>query len=178
MLTGGRILRGGGNLAGEIGHMVVNRHGPPCGCGRRGCWERYASGSGLGRIARDYAYAGQAGRVVALAGGDNDAVRGEHVVRAAAEADESALAILGEFAFWLALGLANLANILDPEMIVIGGGLVRAGDVLFAPVRAAFASQLEGAALRPEIDIVAASLGERGEPSALPCSAAAERSGW
>lgn len=162
VLTGGRVLRGGGNLAGEIGHMVVNPHGPPCGCGRRGCWERYASGSGLGRIARDYAYAGQAGRVVALAGGDSDAVRGEHVVRAAAEADESGLAILGEFAFWLALGLANLANILDPEMIVIGGGLVRAGDVLFAPVRAAFASQLEGASLRPEIDIVAASLGERG----------------
>ncbi len=162
VLAGGRILRGGGNLAGEIGHMVVNPHGPPCGCGRRGCWERYASGSGLGRIARDYAYAGQAGRVVALAGGDSDAVRGEHVVRAAAEADESAVAILGEFSFWLALGLANLANILDPEMIVIGGGLVGAGEVLFGPVREAFASQLEGASLRPEIEIAAASLGERG----------------
>jgi glucokinase len=162
LVTGGRILRGGGNLAGEIGHMVVNPHGPPCGCGRRGCWERYASGSGLGRIARDYAYAGQAARVVALAGGDNDAVRGEHVVRAAAEADEAAVAILGELAWWLALGLANLANILDPEMIVIGGGLVRAGEALLGPVRTAFASQLEGAALRPEIEIVAASLGERG----------------
>ncbi len=162
VVAGGRILRGAGNLAGEIGHMVVNPHGPPCGCGRRGCWERYASGSGLGRIARDYAYAGQAGRVIALAGGDTDAVRGEHVVRAADEGDEPAVAILGEFAWWLALGLANLANILDPEMIVIGGGLVRAGEALFAPVRTAFATQLEGAAFRPGIDIVAASLGERG----------------
>ena len=142
--------------------MVVNPHGPPCGCGRRGCWERYASGSGLGRIARDYAYAGRAGRVVALAGGDNDSVRGEHVVHAAAEGDEAAVAILREFAGWLALGLANIANILDPEIIVIGGGLVRAGDALLAPVREAFADQLLGVALRSHIDIVAASLGERG----------------
>ena len=67
-----------------------------------------------------------------------------------------------EFAWWLALGLGNLANILDPEIIVIGGGLVRAGQALFEPVRAAFADQLEGHALRPAIEIVPAALGERG----------------
>ncbi|MGH9296995.1 MAG: ROK family protein, partial [Acidimicrobiales bacterium] len=85
VVAGGRLLRGAGNLAGEIGHFVVDPQGPPCGCGRRGCWERYASGSGLGRIARDAALAGRASRVMALAGGDADSVLGEHVVVALSE---------------------------------------------------------------------------------------------
>jgi glucokinase len=162
IVSGGHLLRGSSNFSGEIGHVVVDPQGPPCGCGRRGCWERYASGSGLGRIARDHALAGQASRVVALAGGDPDVVRGEHVMRALEEQDPEAEVILEEFAWWLALGLANLANILDPGVIVIGGGLVRAGEALLVPVRRAFQAQLEGASLRPRVEIVAASLGERG----------------
>ncbi|MGO9559274.1 MAG: ROK family protein [Acidimicrobiales bacterium] len=162
IVTGGRLLSGASNFAGEIGHVVVDTHGPPCGCGRRGCWERYASGSGLGRIARDAALAGRASRIVSLAGGEPDAVRGEHVMEALADGDAEAAAILEEFAWWLALGLANLANILDPEVIVIGGGLVTAGDLLLGPVRRAFHSQLEGADLRPEIEILPGLLGDRG----------------
>jgi len=162
ILSGGRILRGAANFSGEIGHVVVDPQGPPCGCGRRGCWERYASGSGLGRIARDAANAGQADRITALAGGDPEGVRGEHVVLAASQGDPQAAAILTEFAWWLALGLGNLANILDPEVIVIGGGLVRAGDALFRPVQEAFGRQLEGADVRPAVPIVPALLGDRG----------------
>ncbi|HXY44368.1 MAG TPA: ROK family protein, partial [Acidimicrobiales bacterium] len=162
IVTGGRLLRGSANFAAEIGHVVVDPHGPLCGCGRRGCWERYASGSGLGRLARDAALAGRADRVRQLAGGDSDDVRGEHVVLAAAEGDQDAAAILEEFAWWLALGLGNLANILDPEIIVIGGGLVTAGEALFAPVRAAFPAHLEAPTLRPAIEIVPAALGEHG----------------
>jgi glucokinase len=180
ILSGGRLLRGAANFAAEIGHAVVDPHGPPCGCGRRGCWERYASGSGLGRFARDAALAGQANRVRALAGGDPDNVRGEHVVLAAEEGDPDAVAILEEFAWWLALGLGNLANILDPEIIVIGGGLVRAGEALFAPVRAAFNEHLEGPAYRPAIEIVPALLGDRGGAigaAALAIEAAQQPSG-
>lgn len=162
IVSEGRLLRGASNFSGEIGHVVVDPQGPPCGCGRRGCWERYASGSGLGRIARDAALAGQASRVTELAGGDPDAVRGEYVMLAVSEGDEEAAAILGEFAWWLALGLANLANIVDPEIVVIGGGLVRAGEALLGPVRREFARQLEGAHLRPDIEILPAMLGVRG----------------
>ncbi|HET9093061.1 MAG TPA: ROK family protein [Acidimicrobiales bacterium] len=162
IVAGGRLVRGSSNFAGEIGHIVVDAHGPPCGCGRRGCWERYASGSGLGRIARDAALAGKASRVVALAGGDADSVRGEHVMRAAEEGDEEAAVIVEEFAWWLALGLANLANVLDPRVVVIGGGLVRAGEVLLGPVRRSFFSQVEGASVRPLIEILPAALGDRG----------------
>jgi glucokinase len=161
IITDGRLYRGANGFAGEIGHMVVEPHGPLCPCGQRGCWERYASGSGLGRLARESAHAGQAPRVLELAGGDAEAVRGEHVTRAAIEGDEGACAVFARFAWWLALGLANIANAFDPEMFVIGGGLVEAGDVLFEPVRAAFADLVEAADRRPDIAIVPASLGER-----------------
>ena len=161
IITDGRLYRGANGFAGEIGHTVVEPHGPPCPCGQRGCWERYASGSGLGRLAREAAHAGQVPRVLELAGDDPEAVRGEHVTRAAIEGDAGARAVFGRFAWWLALGLANLANVFDPEMFVIGGGLVEAGDVLFEPTRAAFAALVEAADRRPAISIVPAALGER-----------------
>ena len=162
VLSAGRLLRGAVNFAGEVGHMVVDPKGLPCPCGRRGCWERYASGSGLRRIAREAALAGRAAKVMALAGGDADALRGEHVVRAAEEGDGEANEMLGELAWWLALGLANLANVLDPELIVVGGGLAAAGATFLEPTRRAFFDQLEGSSVRPRIDIVAAELGDRG----------------
>lgn len=162
IVSGGCLLRGSSNFAAEIGHMVVDPHGPLCGCGRRGCWEQYASGSGLARLAHDAALARRADRVLELAGGDPDRIRGEHVVTAVEDGDPDAGAIVEEFAWWLALGLGNLANILDPEIIVIGGGLVRAGDALLEPVRAAFLDHIEAPALRPAIGIVPAALGDRG----------------
>ncbi len=161
IVAGGRLLRGAANFAGEIGHFVVDPQGPPCGCGRRGCWERYASGSGLGRIARDAALAGKAARIVALAGGDPDDVRGEQVMEALREGDDEAASIVEEFASWVALGVANLVNILDPHLVVVGGGLVGAGDALLDYVRRAFEPQVEGGKLRPAIEIVPACLGER-----------------
>ena len=161
IVAGGEPLLGANGFAGEIGHMVVDPHGPPCPCGRRGCWERFASGSGLGRLAREAAHAGRATRVLELAGGDPEDVRGEHVTTAAAEGDSQAIEVIGQFAWWLALGLANLANVFDPEVIVIGGGLVEAGDVLLVPTRAAFADLVEAPEHRPAIRIVPAALGER-----------------
>lgn len=160
IVLGGRLFRGHHGFAGEIGHMVVNPNGPPCPCGQRGCWERFASGSGLGSLAREAAVAGRAAGLVDLAGGDPDAVRGEHVTAAAAAGDPEATAVMDDFGWWVALGLANLANALDPELFVLGGGLVEAGDVLLHPVRRAFDRLVEGASHRPPVSIVAAELGE------------------
>lgn len=157
----GRLMRGANGFGGEIGHMVVDPHGPLCGCGRKGCWERFASGSGLGILAREAAHAGQGTRILELAGGDPEAVRGEHVTRAAGEGDPEAQAVMDRFGWWLATGLANLANAFDPEIIVLGGGLVAAGDILLEPARRNFAALLEGYNVRPPIPIVAAALGER-----------------
>ena len=161
VVTGGRLTRGTNGFAGEIGHMVVDRDGPACPCGQRGCWERYASGSGLGRLARDAAARGEAAAVLALAGGDVDAIHGEHVAMAASRGDAQARAIVAELGWWVGLGLANLANVLDPEAFVIGGGLVEMGDLLLEPVRSSFAALLQGRAWRPAIPVVPAALGSR-----------------
>ncbi|MHB1774428.1 MAG: ROK family protein [Acidimicrobiales bacterium] len=161
VVSGGSVLVGSSGFAGEVGHMIVDRDGPPCACGRRGCWERYASGGGLGRLAREAAYAGQLHEVVALAGGDPEAVRGEHVTRAALDGDAGALGVMEELGWWVALGLANLTAILDPSRIVLGGGLVEAGEILLAPTRRSFAELVEGGSVRPPIEIVPAALGER-----------------
>lgn len=159
VVVGGRVLRGANGFAGELGHMVVDPDGPPCPCGQRGCWERFASGSGLGRLGREMAAVNPEGRMASLAGGDPEAVRGEHVTAAAAEGDNDALAVMDRFAWWVALGLVNLANIFDPEVVVLGGGLVEAGDVLLDPVRGQFARLALGAGKR-SVRIEAAMLGE------------------
>lgn len=161
IIVGGRLLRGANGFAGEIGHMVVEADGLLCPCGQRGCWERYASGGALGRMGQAAASAGQAGRVLDLAGGDAAAVRGEHVTGAAAEGDRAALTMVGDFGRWVALGLANLADVFDPQAFVLGGGLVKAGELLLGPVRSAFAELLTGRRFRPDIAIMAATLGER-----------------
>lgn len=159
IITGGRLLRGATGFAGEPGHMIVDPSGPPCPCGKRGCWERFASGTGLGRLARDAAAGGQLDAAVDLAGGDPEAVRGEHVTAAARAGDAQALDVLGHLAHWIALGLANLVNILDPSVVVIGGGLVDAADLLLPEVRARFGHLVMAGDQRPELPIVAAALG-------------------
>ena len=161
IITDGRLLHGAHGFAGEPGHMVVDPNGPPCPCGKRGCWERFASGSGLGRLARDAAHGGRLDAAVALAGGDPEAVRGEHVTASARAGDPESQAVLDELAAWIALGLANLTNVLDPEVIVIGGGLVEAADLLLPPVRTRFADLVMAGDRRPPVAIVPAQLGER-----------------
>lgn len=157
----GEVLRGAHGFAGEPGHMVVDPNGPPCPCGRRGCWERFGSGSGLGRLAREAVEAGRGRRLLELAGGEPAQVRGEMVSQAAGEGDAEALAVVDEFAWWVALGIANLVNVLDSELIVVGGGLVDAGDVLLDPVREAYGRLVMGAGHRDPVPIVPAVLGSR-----------------
>lgn len=154
------LVRGGHGFGGEAGHMVVDPRGPVCPCGRTGCWERFASGSGLAWLGRQAGEAGRLRRAVDLAGGHPDQVRGEHVTAAASEGDDDALAVVREFADWVALGLGNLVALLDCSLIVIGGGLVEVGDLLLEPVRAAFPAHVMAPGER-DIRIVAAELGER-----------------
>jgi glucokinase len=161
VVVGGNLVEGAHRFAGEFGHMVVDPSGPMCPCGKRGCWERFASGSGLGVLARELAEAGGAKGLTERAGGDPENVRGEHVTAAAASGDPEALEIVRRFGWWVALGLANLANLFDPELIVVGGGLIGAGEVLLGPIRTAFEDLVEGGGLRPTPPIVAARLGPR-----------------
>jgi glucokinase len=161
IVVDGKVEVGSAGFAGEIGHMVVDPAGPPCPCGRRGCWERFASGAGLGVRAREAALAGRLGQVVKIAGGDPESVRGEDVSAAAAAGDPEARRVIEEVGWWLGFGLANLACVLDPECFVLGGGLVQAGDPLLDSARAAFAELVEGGERRPLAVIVPAAFAER-----------------
>ena len=149
LVANGAVLRGLNGFAGEFGHMVVNPDGPRCPCGRRGCWERYASGSGLAMLARDAATGHRLRAVVARAGGDPQDVRGEHVMTAALDGDGDALAVIDEFGRWVALGLSNLTNLFDPEMFVLGGGLAAGADLYLEPIVRWYGELLYQPHLRP-----------------------------
>jgi len=136
-ISGGQIRRGTNGFAGEFGHMVVDPTGPECPCGRHGCWERFASGSGLAYLARLAAVKGQL-RGVLQAVGHIDAIRGEHVRTAAGDGDAESLAVIDTFARWMALGLMNLTNALDPELIVISGGLSDDPELFLPPIERHF----------------------------------------
>jgi glucokinase len=161
LILDGRVQVGGHGFAGEIGHMVVDPAGPPCPCGRRGCWERYASGGGLGVMAREAALAGNLPAVVGVSGGDPESVRGEDVSEAALAGDPDARRVVEDVGWWVGFGLANLACVLDPQCIVLGGGLVSAGHLLLDAARASFAELVEGGATRPETAIVTAAFAEQ-----------------
>lgn len=163
MTVKGEVLRGAHGFAGEPGHMLVDPRGPECPCGRRGCWERYASGSGMGWLARDAVSRGEApadAGFVAEAGGDPASVRGEHVVAAARAGDAAARAVLDSFAWWLGVGIANLVNVLDSEVVVIGGGVSEDADLYLGRTRDLVREQLVGGERRPRVPIVPARLGE------------------
>jgi glucokinase len=99
--------------------------------------------------------------VVAQVGGDPENVHGENITRAAVSGDAGALGVLEELGWWVALGLANLVAMVDPERCVLGGGLAEAGELLLEPTRRAFEVLVEGGSVRPRIDIAGAALGER-----------------
>jgi glucokinase len=160
LVVSGRLARGTNGFAGEIGHMVIDPDGPFCPCGRRGCWERYASGSGLARLAREAAIGKRLRRVVELAGGDADQVRGEDVQGAAREGDPEALQVIDNFGKWVALGLVNLTNVLDPKAFVLGGGLAASADLYLGPIQDWFTEFLYAPDLRPHPQLTFAKLGQ------------------
>lgn len=159
IIANGRLLRGTNGFAGELGHMFVDPAGPPCPCGRSGCWERYASGSGLALLARRAVEVGDGDDLVRQAG-SIEKIRGEDVADLAFRGNAQALDVLDEFGRWIAVGLSNMVNVLDPERIVLGGGAARMGDLLVQPVRRWLEQVLYASDHRPTPDVVLARFGE------------------
>ncbi|NYG56282.1 ROK family protein [Nocardioides perillae] len=136
VVVGGRVVRGASGMAGEFGHAQVVPEGRPCECGGRGCWEQYCSGRALVRADHEQR------------GGASDPLTGPQVTTAAAAGDPAARHAFEEVGTWLGVGLANLAAALDPAVLVVGGGVSAAGDLLLDPARAALERALVGAAHR------------------------------
>jgi glucokinase len=159
----GQLHRGAFGVAAEIGHMRVVPDGRLCGCGNRGCWEQYASGSALVRDTREQSRQGSliARTLVDRAGGDVEAITGPLITEAARVGDEFAREQLASLGRWLGEGIASMAAVLDPAVVVIGGGVSEAGDLLLDPVRAHFRANLTGRHYRPELERRAALLGNK-----------------
>jgi glucokinase len=153
----GALYRGAHGFAAEIGHVIVEPDGPTCGCGNQGCWEQMASGQAMDRLGREAARSDPDGAIARLAGGAG--VRGVHVTAAAREGDPRAVAIVREVGGRLGEGLAGLVNILDPEVVVVGGGVGDEGDIFLEPARRAFRAAVEAPDHRPDVPIVVADLG-------------------
>jgi glucokinase len=161
IVVNGQLHRGAFGVAAEIGHMRVVPEGHLCGCGARGCFEQYASGSGLMRHVREAIAATPdiARNLLALGDGTIEGLKGHHVTEAARAGDVVALAAFNTTAQWLGAGIASLSAILDPAIVVIGGGVVDAGDILLEPTRANMERKMPFSGKHPSPKLVAATLG-------------------
>jgi glucokinase len=159
IVAGGKLFRGAYGFAAEIGHIIVEPNGPRCGCGNLGCWEQVASGRAIDRLGRQAAREHPEALLAELAGGDPEAVTGRAVTDAAKKGDPVAARILSEVGRRLGEGIAGLVNVLDPDVVVVGGGAIEAGDFLLEPAREAFRQAVEAPRHRPDVPIVAAAMG-------------------
>lgn len=147
-------MRGGFGVAGELGHIRVVPGGRLCGCGAHGCIEQYGSGTALLRAARELADSDEPNgsrlrELGAAAGG----LTGEQVYQAILENDPGAVSILNELGAWIGQTIASLSAVLDPEVVVIGGGVSAAGELLLEPIRTAYLENMPARGFRPELTL-------------------------
>lgn len=161
IIINGKLLRGSNGFAGEIGHLNLIPDGVNCGCGSRGCWEQYSSGTALVRMAREASIRSPelAKTLLRLADGDPYAITGYTVMEAARQGCSAAIRAFDEVGRYVGIALADLVSILDPDLFVLAGGVSEAGSLIRIPAEESFRDQQVGGAYRPNIPIVTAALG-------------------
>ena len=159
IIIDGDIYFGVNGNAGEIGHMTVDPDGPICGCGRHGCLESFSSGTAIARMGREAVKNNQSELIDQLVEGDLEQIDAEIVAKAAREGDQKAKEIYKTAGKYLGLGLANLVNIVNPEMIVLGGGVMNAEDLFIVEMK----KSLNKLALAAPLDIVKLARAELGD---------------
>ncbi|WP_083090216.1 ROK family glucokinase [Actinomyces vulturis] len=161
IVVNGELCRGGAGFASEIGHIMAVPGGRHCGCGQRGCLERYCSGTALAANARERAQSlpELCPEMIAAANGDADKITGLCVLKAARRGEQAALDSFHELAHYLGAGLATLAAVTDPEVIVLAGGLIDSAEFFLEETRESFTQHLTARAHRPKIPIVLAQAG-------------------
>ena len=161
IVVNGALYRGAFGIAAEFGHMRVVPEGHICGCGARGCFEQYASGNALLRHAREAINASPEVARNLLSRGDGTVagLTGQAITDAARDGDPVALAAFNTTGQWLGAGIASLAVLLDPACVVIGGGVIDAGEILLKPTRESLERNMPFAGKHPYPQIIAAQLG-------------------
>ena len=167
----GEVFHGFSDVAGEIGHMTIDSTGRKCKCGNYGCLEAYASGPAIAARAIEGLMAGGTSLLPELVDDDLDRITAETVYEAIVSGDEYATEVMRETAKFLGTGVANLINLLNPEMIVVSGGVTRAGDHLFEPLRA----EVRRRAFRPAFESCRIVSGELGDMAGVIGGAATWR---
>jgi len=155
----GKVYSGFNNAAAEMGHMVIVVDGEQCTCGRKGCWEAYASATALIRQTKKAAVANPDSLINKLVAGDLSRINAKVPFDAARQGDRVGLQIVEEYMKYLAEGLANVINIFQPEIIAIGGGISKEGEYLLAPLRKLVSERIYTVEGVPQTRIVAAQLG-------------------
>jgi len=158
MVINGKLHMGLDGTAGEIGHQVIDPYGPPCSCGSRGCLETFASGPAITAMALKAISHGRMTKIAEMVSYDLNRVTPEIVYRAAQDGDPVAKDIYERAGFYLGVGIANLITVLSPQMVVIGGGVAQAGDLLLEPVRRTIRERVHVTPL-DKVQIVPAELG-------------------
>ncbi len=154
----GKLLRGKDFMAGEIGHIPVSDSDAPCSCGGKGCLESFSSGAAIESRAREWAKRRpeHVERMLELSGGPEITAKG--LMRAAAEGDEASIQILKETARWLAHGVLMVIRLLNPDVIVLGGGVGQSGELLLGTLRKSL-DELASPTIKYSTEIVTAALG-------------------
>ena len=135
IIINGKIWSGFHGIGGELGHVILDLNGVPCTCGNRGCLERYCSATALIRMGREAVAENPDSLILKSVGGDPDIIEARTVIDAARVGDPVAVRVYDEYISYLAQAVASVVNLLDPEVIVIGGGVSKAGDFLMDPLR-------------------------------------------
>ncbi len=168
IILGGKLFRGSGGYAGEVGHISVNPDGESCGCGRRGCWETVIGPRAVVRQVRTTLANGTASLIRDMANDDLESITFDLVIQAAEAGDAVAVEALRGVGMWLGIGIANLVNTFNPELVVLGGALARASNILTPVIHATVQSQ----ALRPSLEVLKIATSAHGSEACIVGSAA------
>ena len=135
IIVNGELYSGSFGCAGEVGHMTIDVNGPRCSCGNTGCWETLASGTAMAREAKKRIGQGEKSSLIEIVGGKIGDITTENIGTAAQDGDHLASDVITKSAIYLGIGMVNLVNIFNPEMIIVGGGVAKLGDLLLEPAR-------------------------------------------
>lgn len=135
IILDGRVYPGSHGVGGELGHFIFDINGPQCNCGNKGCWEQYVSATALSTMAQGAVGQKGGSLMLELAGGKVERIDAKVVVDAARKGDWVAIEVFDRFIYYLAMGIISIINIFDPEAIIIGGGVSKAGEFLLEPLK-------------------------------------------